>query len=324
MRNLQLLQLGFVASLPLAQADAGLTSKQGLALHGDAPDSDNEFLSSEDSPISWYYTWSPWPSSAISDSVAFLPLLHGLDAASDDELLSILGRLPASSTHLLTFNEPDHDIPSGGSDISPEDAAEAYLEYVVPLREGTSDSSRTWNISHPVVTGSGQGIKWLRRFNESCYDLDPDGCPTDFVAVHYYGDFPGLAAWIGTLDEFYNPSNSSEDRVRFWITEMALPQQDEEATIIMLNDSMTYLDGLDLVEGYAWFGAFRTDNANDWTGDSVSLFDGDGELTKLGATYLGGEENGFEEGMKGAGVRHSASAAGITLAAVCLLLHAVF
>ncbi|KAM0331238.1 hypothetical protein ACHAQA_002907 [Verticillium albo-atrum] len=320
MKTVTLVQLGFVANLSqCVYADAGLISKQGLALHGDAPESDNEFLTSKDTPISWYYTWSPWPSTLISDTVAFLPLLHGLDATSDPELESILNRLPSSSTHLLTFNEPDHDIPSGGSDISPEEAAEAYLEYVVPLRDGTSNTSRTWNISHPVVTGSGQGIEWLQRFNESCYDLDPDGCPTDFVAVHYYGDFTGLAAWIGTLDEFYNPSNSSEDRVRFWITEMALPQENEESTIAMLNESMTYLDGLDLVEGYAWFGAFRTNNANDWTGDSVSLFDDDGGLTELGATYLGGKDNGFEEGMNG-GSKNGGSTRAIAFAASIVLL----
>ncbi|KAF3355312.1 hypothetical protein VD0004_g2122 [Verticillium dahliae] len=305
MRKSTYFHLGFIVSLAPAQTKAGLASKQGLAVHGDAPNSDNEFLSSQNSPISWYYTWSPWPSDTVNNSVAFIPLLHGLDAASDDELKSLLGRLPDSSTHLLTFNEPDHDIASGGSDISPEDAAEAYIQYIAPLREGSSDSPRTWNISHPVVTGSGQGIEWLKRFNESCHHLSPDGCPADFVAVHYYGDFPGLAAWIGTLDDFYNPPNSSENRLGLWITEMALPQQDEDSTVAMLNQSMTYLDGLDLVEGYAWFGAFRTDNANEWTGDSVSMFNNDGALTEVGATFLGGEANGFEKGMKGGSAKQS-------------------
>ena len=50
------------------------------------------------------------------------------------------------------------------------------------------------------------------------------------------------------------------------------------------------------MERYAWFGAFREDDANEWTGDGVSLFDGHGKLTGLGAAYLGGEADGFEEG----------------------------
>lgn len=279
-----------------ARSHAGLSSKRGLALISDTSDSDVGFLTSEESPIAWYYTWSPYPSGAVvDDSTVFLPLLHGLDAAEDGELVPILNRLPASATHLLTFNEPDHDEPSGGSDISPKDAAEAYLDYLVPLRDG---DARTWNISHPSVTGSEKGLEWLREFNESCYEIDSEnGCPTDFVSVHFYGDFAGLAGWLGALNEFYNPSNSSEPETPFWITEMALPGEDDELNIAMLNESMSYLDDLDYVEGYAWFGAFRTDDANDWTGDGVSMFDSDGGLTKLGAEYLGGEDNDFEEGM---------------------------
>jgi hypothetical protein len=70
----------------------------------------------------------------------------------------------------------------------------------------------------------------------------------------------------------------------------------------MLNESMAYLDDKDWVQGYAWFGAFRQDDANEWTGDGVSMLDDDGDLTGLGAEYLGGEENGFEEGMGDAAV----------------------
>lgn len=227
----------------------------------------------------------------------FVPLIHGLDDALKPHLTSILSRLPSSSTHLLAYNEPDGTTGSGGSSISPEDAARSYIDNIAPLR--TADG-RTWNISHPVVTGSGQGLDWLRDFNESCYELDSDnGCPADFVAVHWYGPFEGLASWLGTLNEFYNPSNSTETgpELKLWVTEMALPSEGEEATVSMLNQSLTYLDGLDYVEAYAWFGAFRTSEANEWTGDEVSMFDSSGGLTEVGSLYLGGEENGFKEGM---------------------------
>lgn len=281
-----------------AAGRADLPSKRGLALLGDAPSSDNEFLTSDESPISWYYTWSPWPSDSVADNVVFLPLLHGVDTVEDPEFIDVLNRLPSSSTHILTFNEPDGEKDTGGSNISPEDAAKAYLEHVVPLRQPRDDDSRTWNISHPVVTGSPMGLDWLRDFNESCYDLSDDGCPADFVAVHWYGNFEGLTSWLGQLQEFYG---STETEMTMWITEMALPQEDGEANVAMMTESIKYLEDLDYVEGYAWFGAFRADNSNDWTGDGVSLFDDDGGLTDLGSTYLGGEENGFEPGMGGAG-----------------------
>jgi hypothetical protein len=267
-----------------------LSSKRGLAFHGDDHESDNNLLTSNNSEIAWYYTWSLWPSEQIGNSLPFIPLIHGIDDASDSDLENRLNRLPDSSTHLLTFNEPDGETDTGGSAISPKDAAKAYMENIVPLR----DAKREWSISHPSVTGSPRGLEWLRDFNESCYDIDDNGCPTDFIAVHWYGDALGLDNWLNSLREFYNETAPDAP---FWITEMALPQEDEEATFAMMNETLPNLDARDDVQAYAWFGAFRTKDANEWTGKSVSLFDGDGGLTKLGAEYLGGEEKGFEEGM---------------------------
>ncbi|KAK1994411.1 hypothetical protein LX36DRAFT_660597 [Colletotrichum falcatum] len=288
----------------LAQSEA--PSKRGLAYHGDDHAADSRLLTSERSLVRWYYTWSTWPAQGLNGSVAFVPLVHGVKDAEDPGLASRLGQLPGSSTHLLTFNEPDGTTSSGGSSIDPEDAAKAYLEHLAPLRDD-GDGTRRWNISHPVVTGSPQGIEWLRKFNESCHAIDRDaGCPADFVAVHWYGDAAGLKDHLGALRAFYGGGEGDDDDdappdLRFWITEMALPQQSAGATLAMMNESLAYLDGLDYVEAYAWFGAFREDEANAWTGDSVSLLDGDGGLTDLGALYLGGEERGFEAGQKGEG-----------------------
>ncbi|KPM34840.1 hypothetical protein AK830_g11729 [Neonectria ditissima] len=269
------------------------SSKRGLAFNGDDHDSDVEILISENSTIAWYYTWSLWPSEKIGNSTPFVPLIHGLDDASDSELVSRLNSLPTSSTHLLSFNEPDGETDTGGSSISPEKAARSYMSNIAPLRKSTKSRSRKWAISYPSVTGSSQGLDWLSSFNETCYEISDDGCPMDFIAVHWYGDFSGLKTWLEQLREFYNGTDSDTP---FWITEMALPKQDTDETLAMMNESIKYLDSLDYVEGYAWFGAFRSDEANGWTGDSVSLFDDDGGLTELGALYLGGEEKGFKEG----------------------------
>ncbi|KAH7242120.1 hypothetical protein BKA59DRAFT_480081 [Fusarium tricinctum] len=285
-----------------------LSSKRGLAYHGDEHESDNNLLTSNNSEIAWYYTWSLWPSAQIGDSLPFVPLIHGLDDASDSELGKRLNSLPDSSTHLLTFNEPDGETDTGGSSISAKEAAAAYMKHIVPLR----DSKRKWSISHPSVTGSPRGLDWLRDFNESCYDIDDGGCPTDFVAVHWYGDAVGLENWLGSLREFYNETAPDAP---FWITEMALPKEDEEATFTMMNETLPSLDDNKEVQAYAWFGAFRTNDANEWTGKSVSLFDSDGGLTKLGAEYLGGEEKGFEEGM---------SKGNLQTPSKCALLVAIF
>ncbi|KAF1829480.1 hypothetical protein BDW02DRAFT_602513 [Decorospora gaudefroyi] len=272
-------------------------SKRGFAYVGDTHDSDNKLLTSSSSPLKWYYNWSPYATSALS-SLEFLPMIHGIDATESSQTEPTIRDLPSSSKHLLSFNEPDGTTGSGGSSISPEDAARAYIDYVVPFRDG-SKGGRNWLISHPVTTGSPNGLDWLRRFNESCYDIDEEnGCPTDFIAAHWYGAFAGLSGWLGTLDEFYNTNSSRDTPLKIWITEMGLPQQSAEDTYAMMNRTLPYLDQLDYVEGYSWFGAFRTDDANEWTGDGVALFDDDGGLTELGALYLGNE---FKEGQKGEG-----------------------
>lgn len=284
----------------LATTCAQKSSKRGFAFIGDTHTSDNKLLSSDNSPLSWYYNWSPYANSDLipTNALEFVPMIHGIDATEDSRTEDVISRLDQSSTHLLSFNEPDGTTSSGGSSITPEDAARAYIDYVVPFRSGKK-GGRQWKISHPSTTGSGNGLNWLRDFNTSCYEIDPqNGCPTDFVSAHWYGDFGGLASWLGTLNEFYNVNATRDQDVTIWVTELGLPQQSAEATVGMMNQTLPYLENLTYIERFAWFGAFRTDDANEWTGDGVALFDGDGGLTELGALYMG---DGFEEGQKGEG-----------------------
>ncbi|KAE8867247.1 hypothetical protein PTNB73_05341 [Pyrenophora teres f. teres] len=282
-------------------------SKRGFAYIGDSHTPDNRLLTTGNSPLAWYYNWSPYPNTNLipsNSSLEFVPMIHGIDATQDPQTERVIKGLPDSSKHLLTFNEPDGTTGSGGSSIKPEDAAKAYIDYVVPFRDGSS-GGRKWLISHPVTTGSPNGLDWLRKFNESCYDIDSqNGCPTDFVAAHWYGNFDGLTSWLATLDEFYNTNSARDQPLKIWVTEMALPQQDEKNTVAMMNQTLPYLDGKDYVERYSWFGAFRTGDANEWTGDSVALFDNKGGLTELGALYLG---DGFKKGEKGEGEDNAAS-----------------
>jgi hypothetical protein len=275
-------------------------SKKGFAYIGDTHVADNRLLSNS-SPLSWYYNWSPYPNTNLisPDSLQFVPMIHGIDTTQTAQTEVVIKGLPQSSTHLLTFNEPDGTKDSGGSSISPDDAAKAYINYVVPYRNGSRGGGRKWKISHPSTTGSPNGLKWLRSFNESCYKIDPkDGCPNDFIAAHWYGAFDGLTSWLASLDEFYNTNTTRNPTLKIWITEIGLPKQSADVTVQMMNQTLPYLDKLDYVEKYSWFGAFRPKDANAWTGDGVALFDNGGGLTKLGVLYMG---NGYKVGQKGEG-----------------------
>lgn len=299
----------------VASQSSALSSKRGLAYLGDNHESDLDLLFSAKSSIEWYYNWSPDTVSTID--LPFVPLLHGLDDADSSQVKDTINTLPASSTHLLTFNEPDGTTSSGGSSISPSDAAQSYIHNIAPLRT----ASRSWNISHPAITGSPRGLAWLQEFNASCWDIDPDnGCPTDFVSLHWYGDFDGLASWLSGLREFYVTNSSSgavSQDIQFWITEMALPQQGDDETLDMLNQSISYLDGLDYVEAYAWYGTARKGGSWDsYTGNNVAVFNKQGALTDVGALYLGGQEEGFEKGETGDASRLPFSVMAATTAAL--------
>jgi len=213
-------------------------------------------------------------------------MIHSLENIEQD-LSNIRG---GNAKYVLTFNEPDGNTDSGGTSIDAEGAAEAWAE-IAKLREDGH------MISLPATTGSGPGFEWLEEFNESCWQrYEETGCEFDFVAAHWYGAFEGLAAWLGRLHEAWPDQ-------KIWVTEMALPQPaDEEEVLGMMNQSLRWMDETGWVERYAWFGAFRDDEANSWTGDVVSLLDDDGGLTELGSVYMGGEAEGFPVGKSEQGV----------------------
>lgn len=292
--------LWFAASvlLPRTTAQSNVTSKRGIAYIINGHSADYNLLLANNSPLDWYYTWTPRTAPAEifwgdeEDSIEFVPTIHNNTKLDAD--LEALKDAPASSKYLFTFNEPDGTFETGGSDLSPQDAARDYIAKIVPLRD-------RFQISHPTTTGSSRGFQWLQDFNAACWAIDPkNGCPTDFVVVHWYGDFQGMASWIGQLAAWYNGSNVGlQGELRMWVTELGVPGAPMDANYAVMSQTLPFLDSLEYVERYAWFGIFRPDGANNWTGPGLSLFENDGGLSTLGALYLGGETNGFTVGDKG-------------------------
>ena len=296
-----------------AQSTNSSHPKRGLVYIQTDHTSDYDIFTEPASPLTWYYNYSPWPG-LTGWNASFAPMVHGTDdaAAAVDSIKAILNGsagVPIARsasqtgnriTHVLTFNEPDGDTGSGGSDSTPEHAAQVYLDTIAPLR------ATPWNlqVGLPATTGSPRGLQWLEDFNTSCYALASSGrgCEFDFVAAHWYGDFAGLQSWLGTLHARY------PDKL-VWVTEFAVPGLDANATESFMDQALPYFDGLEYVQQYAWFGTFRNNAANEWTGDGVSMLDSHGRLTALGADYMGGKKGGFEQGMGGgaAGVRGSLS-----------------
>ncbi|KAI1608758.1 glycosyl hydrolase catalytic core-domain-containing protein [Exophiala viscosa] len=278
---LRIVLLAALLSITTASSTNSTTPKRGLTYISTTHSStDDRIFTTARSPLTWYYNYAYTPSSI---SLPFAPMIHSASDAQD--AISTIESLDV--THVLTFNEPDGSTASGGTNTTPSDAASIWLDAIAPLRLPPYDLF----ISLPATTGSSQGLTWLSEFNTSCYALNSSGCEFDFVATHWYGDFDGLASWLGQLHALY-PNK------KIWLTEFAVPAVSATDTLSFMNESLTYLDRLSYVERYGWFGAFRTDDAGAFTGGGVSMFDNSGKLTELGATYLGGEADGFEEGQR--------------------------
>lgn len=292
--SLLLCFIGLLSALTTAQNTTTTTTsnpglKRGISWIGtNSASEDNSLFTANNTPITWYKSWSPYPIREDSfSSLDFAPMIHGLNDLEGD--IDVIRRMKYE--HVLTFNEPDGDTSGGGTDISPHDAAVAWAE-IVKLRDEKTRGGGGKKISTPATVGNFVGFDWLQKWNESCWEMyeDVGGCEFDFVAAHWYGGFEGLAGWMGQLHEAY------PDKV-IWVTELAMPQPATVGEVQdMMERSLAFLDQTEWIERYAWFGGFRTDEANGYTGDVVALFDKGGGLTELGALYMGGEERGFEVG----------------------------
>jgi Glycosyl hydrolase catalytic core len=281
MRSLLLLSALLFCSSSLAKKQSAF--KRGLIYISSDDPSDLSLFTRSGSDLSWYYNYEDYPESITS--LSFVPMLFGLPDASTNFLGTMSSLLQSSNPprYVLSFNEPDMPTSVGGSDISPHDAAVSYLANIAPLRNSTYNHIK---VSLPSTSGSNNGIDWLQRFNASCYSLDPKhGCPADFISTHWYGDFTGLTSWLGQIHEIF-PS------LPIWITEFADPAVSLDQTQAFFNQSTSYLDSLDYVDRYAWFGTFRAENANVFIGPNISFLDDAGQLTDLGSWYLGGNATG--------------------------------
>jgi hypothetical protein len=125
----------------------------------------------------------------------------------------------------MGFNEPDNSFANGGSNVPPDAAAKYWIKQLEPLRKlGVS-------LGAPAVTGAPSGFTWLANFTAACNG----SCTFDFIPIHWYGSFDGMASHIaGVLDVY--PGK------KIWVTEFALDFSSLAATQDFFQTSVKYLD----------------------------------------------------------------------------------
>lgn len=220
-------------ALPLALAQQATTSpKRGLAHVGDDIEaSDNRFFDSASSDLTWYYNWASTPSSDLNgNTLQFVPMLWG-SGGSENFYKTVKGQIDsgANITWVLGFNEPNGCSGTyGASCLDAETAAQIWIDQIEPLREdGVS-------LGGPAVTSAPDGFNWLQNFFTACGGQ----CHPDFLPIHYYGGFQGLADHVGQVNVTYQ--NMTEG---FWVTEFAQPDPDDlDDAQLNFNQSIAFLD----------------------------------------------------------------------------------
>ncbi|KAF3068516.1 glycoside hydrolase family 128 protein [Trichoderma camerunense] len=264
-------------------AAAAPSAKRGLIF---IPNSttlqDNSIWVQTGSDLTWYYNYGNLPSSdyaSIPQSrFEFVPMMWGVgpnpsqDFAFHDSVINLINS-GTNITHVMSFNEPDAPSSWGGSDVTPHNAALAWIANFIPLQQ------RGIKIGAPATTGAPSGLDWLHQFFGNCTQLIGRDCPYDFVSLHWYDNFDGLKAHISDYTAAF-PGK------KLWVTEYAYANQPLAATQQFFNTSASYMDGLSNLERYSYFGAFRSNVSN--VGPNATFLNNAGRLTDIGSLYLGG------------------------------------
>ncbi|PHH62332.1 hypothetical protein CDD81_7252 [Ophiocordyceps australis] len=262
------------------------SSKRGLCFTPDkTTPKDNAIWIKPGSSIKWYYNYGSIPSPAYShlsqDDVEYVPMMWGIgpDAKSTQFLDQIKALVHGGTniSHVLGFNEPDVGSDVGGSQIQPRDAAEAWVANFEPLAQ------MGIKLGLPACSGGWGGMAWLHQFLGNCSERlstpqQRRNCTWDFLPVHWYDNFAGLASHIGQRRGVW-------PEAEIWVTEYAYAHQDLETTQAFYNQSIDYFEKLDYMGRYSYFGAFRASKAN--VGPNGAFLSAGGQLTDIGAWYLG-------------------------------------
>lgn len=227
----------FLAILSIAQCQGVTTSsKRGLVyVPSSKHPEDDRFWDSPTSDLTWYYNYAstPSPSFANSNKLQFVPMLFGANDSStgtaflDDVQSQIKGG--AKIPYVLAFNEPDGQG-NGGSNVPADLAAETWIREIEPLKKlGVK-------LGAPAVTGATTGFAWLQNFFTACKGK----CSADFIPVHWYGNFEGLASHIGQVRGTY-------PNMTIWVTEFADNDVSLTETESFYNSSSQYFDRIEYI-----------------------------------------------------------------------------
>ncbi|KAK4539679.1 hypothetical protein LTR36_010442 [Oleoguttula mirabilis] len=276
MPSLATLILLAATAAPLALAQL-TSSKRGLCyVSSKTSSTDDKIWDESGSDLTWYYNYGTSPTSGYDGHLDFVPMLWGAPSSDTDMTFynTVKGLIDGGMniSYVLAFNEPD-GCTSGGSCVSADTAAQTWIREIEPLKKlGVK-------LGAPAVTGAPSGFTWLQNFFTAC----AGNCSADFLPLHWYGNFEGLASHVGQ-------ANATYANMTMWVTEYAYADADLSDSQEFYNQSSSFFDRIDYITHYSYFGAFRSDTSN--VGVDTAMLTQKGELTDIGAWYLGMDATG--------------------------------
>ena len=270
--------------------------------------------------VGWLYNWGPSVTGTPTlvgqgaDKMAFLPMCW--NGGFDETLLrQYLTAHAGEVTHLLTFNEPNLTWNVGGSQMTPQQAADAWpqvkqvaqdfgLKIVAPALNFTGDKvgDRVW-----------EPFAWYDEF----FRLVPDA-GIDYLCFHSYMNWYSAVNWVATEyfytdrepDDLFHANNKTkypylvkylEDYKaahgqfpRMFLTEFCAWEGNKDgytstldAQIDQMTQKVQKLEQSELVAGYAWFMANTSQSPTAYPYNSVFQSNTpDSELSTLGQVYV--------------------------------------
>lgn len=197
---------GLASFITPAAAGPLSSPKRGLVFTPNATTrADDAIWTRKPTSLTWYYNYNPSPeptyAGVAQSDFEFVPMLWGAPEKLDDTsflttVRSLIKDKGVNITNVLSFNEPDGPYNYGGSNMDPAAAAQVWVKNLIPLQE------MGVRVGLPACTGAPSGLPWLQNFLTECSKLVSTGgktrnCTYDFVTIHWYGSFDGLASHMG-------------------------------------------------------------------------------------------------------------------------------
>jgi hypothetical protein len=236
--------------------------------------------------LGWYYTWGLTGSLGLG--IPFTPMCWGAPDASR------LNQIPAGSTELLAFNEPDGNQPGAQSNISIADIVSLWPTLkATGLRIGsvaafTDPLATSYTQADEPPPAQQPSIQNMSYFDALWTQLSQAGMTPDFIALHWYAP-PDPDGFLNWLDSIY-----AKYQKPLWITEMCVadwkagkpgqPSFERFTTPEIQNFMDAVVAGMysrPYVERFSW----KTRPTDDINLGNGALIAPDGSLTPLGQHY---------------------------------------